>query len=559
MIQWTPYGPSIKKQSAPSRAKIVIAGVIGGLAVGCGVFLTATSGWLIVQASKHPVILTLLTAVVGVRAFGMGRPAFRYVERVISHDAALNSLRHERTEVYRRLIPLTPARLGRRRRADLLTGVVRDLDDVVDLQVRTVVPLIATLVASAAAVIVGFVLNATAGFVLVVFCASAVLVGALDLALERRGQAQVLEARAAVQRAAHLVSANPAELQAIGASDEALRWIDEAQAELEGASRRQARGRSVGLGLSLALTGTATVALGYLLFDPVRSGDLDTPLAALLVFMPLALGDVLGLIPDAVGALARGRAATKRLSVLLDQAPAVVATAHDEPGTDTTVELRDVSAAWTDDAVHLAPLDLVITPGEHVTITGPNGSGKSTLLAVLARHLDPASGSYLIGGRDVRSLSLDAVRDLFAVVDDEPHIFVGTVRANMLLARPGASDQQVAAALVQSGLGHWLAALPAGLDTELGDGNRGVSGGERARLGIARAVLSGRPIVLLDEPVAHLDTPTAREVLADLHSATTGRTVILVAHQPVGTIGAQRVVKLNDHCSYEPAPPGWTS
>ena len=154
MNQWTPYGPSIKKQSAPSRAKIVIAAIIGGLAVGCGVFLTATSGWLIVQASKHPVILTLLTAVVGVRAFGMGRPAFRYVERVISHDAALNSLRHERTAVYRRLIPLTPARLGRRRRADLLTGVVRDLDDVVDLQVRTVVPLIATLVASAAAVIV---------------------------------------------------------------------------------------------------------------------------------------------------------------------------------------------------------------------------------------------------------------------------------------------------------------------------------------------------------------------------------------------------------------------
>lgn len=540
--------------------RIVVAGIIGGLAVGCGVFLTATSGWLIVQASKQPVILTLLTAVVGVRAFGIGRPAFRYAERVISHDAALNTLRHRRTEVYRQLIPLTPARLGRRRRADLLTGVVRDLDDVVDLQIRTVVPLIATLVASSAAVIVAFVLHPVAGWVVLGFCVAAVLLGMLDLVLERRGQAEVLAARADMQRAAHLASANPLELQAIGAADEALRWTDEAQQSLERATRKQARGRSVGMGLSLVLTGIATVALAHLVYDPVRAGVLDTPLAAMLVFMPLALGDVLGLIPDAVGALARGVAAKNRLRTLLDQQPAVSSNAHDPvPSVAPALALEGVTASWTDDAVHLAPIDLTIRPGEHVTVTGTNGVGKSTLLAVLARHLDPESGSYLIGGREVRTLSLDGVRELFAVVDDEPHVFVGTVRANLLLARPDASDGEVAAALVQAGLGRWLAALPDGLDTELGDGQRGLSGGERARLGIARAVLSRRPIVLLDEPVAHLDTPTARAVLEDLHAATAGRTVVLVAHQSVGTTGAHRVVKLDDHRSREHAPSGWNS
>ena len=541
--------------------RIALAGIIGGLAVGCGVFLTATSGWLIVQASKHPVILTLLTAVVGVRAFGMGRPVFRYAERVMSHDSALNTLRHRRTEVYRRLIPLTPARLGRRRRADLLTGVVRDLDDVVDLQVRTAVPLVATLVASAAAVIVAFVVAPIAGVALMVFCAAAVLVGLLDLLLERRGQQQVLQARGLVQRAAHLAAANPTELQAIGAANEALRWNDEAQQELARATRAQARGRSVGIGMSLLLTGVATVALAYLLYDPVVAGDLDTAVAAMLVFMPLALGDVLGMIPDAVGALARGRAAQNRLGQLLGQRPAVHGGAADPvASTAPSLELQGVSASWTGEATHLEPIDLAVAPGEHVTITGPNGSGKSTLLAVFARHLDPASGSYLVDGREVRSLSLDGVRELFAVVDDEPHIFVGTVRANLLLARPDASDKDVAGALVQAGLGRWLAALPDGLDTEIGDGQRGVSGGERARLGIARAVLSQRPVVLLDEPVAHLDTPTARAVLDDLHSATAGRTVILVAHQAVGTARADRVVKLiNYYSSSEHVATGWMS
>lgn len=541
--------------------RILLAGVIGGLAVGCGVFLTATSGWLIVQASKQPVILTLLTAVVGVRAFGMGRPVFRYAERVVSHDAALGDLRDRRTEVYRKLIPLTPARLGRRRRADLLTGVVRDLDDVVDLQVRTVVPLIATLVASVAALVVAFVVAPVAGFVLLGFCVAAVLVGLLDLALERCGQAQVLQARGRVQQVAHLVAANPGELRAIGAGAEALRWNDEAQRELAAASRRQARGRSIGIGMSLALTGVATVLLARLLFSSVGDGSLDPAVAAMLTFMPLALGDVLGLVPDAVGALARGRAASRRLALLLGQEPAVGGAATDPvTGTAPTLELRGVTASWTGGPEHLAPTDLVVRPGEHVTITGTNGVGKSTLLAVLARHLDPASGSYLIDGREVRSLALDGVRGLFAVTGDEPHVFVGSVRANLQLARPGASDKDVAAALVQAGLGRWLAGLPDGLDTLLGEGNRGLSGGERARLGIARAVLSERPVVLLDEPVAHLDTPTAREVLADLHAATTGKTVILVAHQSVGTLGADRVVKLNDYYrSSEHAPTGWIS
>lgn len=528
----------------PARG-IPLAGFVGGLAVACGVALTATSGWLIVEASMRPVILTLLTAIVGVRAFGIGRPVFRYWERIISHDAALSELRDRRTHTYRRLIPLTPARLGTRRRADLLTAVVRDLDDEVDVQVRSLVPFIANLVTCAVALLIAFWVLPAAGWVMAVYCGSAVVVATLDWSLERRGQRESLAARAQVQRAAHLVSSSALELRAIAGEEAALGWLSGAQKQVERAAARQAAGRAAGVGLSLLLTGGSTAAMAYAVRGQVNSGLMDAAIAALLVMTPLALGDILGMLPDAVGALARGQAAHRRLAALLGQ-PRAVSDAGGEPfiAAAPTITLSDVTASWTGDQQHLDPVSLTIRPGEHIAIVGPNGSGKSTLLAVLARHLDPTAGRYDIEGCDVRTLARDDIRALFAIVDDEPHIFAGTVRANLLLAAPGATDAQLVNALLRAGLGHWLAGLPDGLDTVLGAGARAVSGGERARFALARALISERPVILLDEPVAHLDRPTARGVLADLHDATRGRTVVIVSHQAIGREHCDRMVAL---------------
>jgi len=138
-------------QRRPVADRLRLACLLGGLSVAAGVALTATSGWLIVQASTQPVVLTLLVAIVGVRTFGIARPVLHYGERVVSHDAALDTLADRRVDVYRRLIPLTPARLGRRHRGDLLSAVVADLDDAVDEQVRVLVPWWSTLIATVCA------------------------------------------------------------------------------------------------------------------------------------------------------------------------------------------------------------------------------------------------------------------------------------------------------------------------------------------------------------------------------------------------------------------------
>ena len=160
----------------------------------------------------------------------------------------------------------------------------------------------------------------------------------------------------------------------------------------------------------------------------------------------------------------------------------------------------------------------------------------------------------------MRDLDADAVRSRIAFVDDDPHLFAGTLGANLLLAQPGASDDEVRAALRRAGLGGWLDELTDGLDTHLGeylvgagrDGaemagtatERSISGGERARLGIARALLSERPVIALDEPVAHLDGPTADAVIRDLLEASGGRTVVMVSHHPVAFDALDRVVEL---------------
>ncbi len=553
-----------------STPALLRAGALGGLATTAGVALTATSGWLIVQASTMPAILTLLVAIVCVRTFGIARPVLRYAERLRSHDAALATLADRRVDTYARLVPLTPARLGQRSRSDVLTSAVRDLDDVVDASVRVIVPVMAALTAAGIAVVATAVLLPAAGLVVAGVVAVMVGSGALALRAEAASQARGLHARAEASRVGAVVTAQALEIQAVGGQSAALGWLSRAHTVVADAAVRAGRVRGVGaLGQTLT-TAVSTVAMA-LVVAPAVGHSVSRPVAALLVLTPLALSDATTTIPDAIGAWARARAAQRRLDELLDQEPAVRGDAIPEPagaglGAEATeptdpaptgtqgptnpgasdVRTERLVLRWQPARAALDAMSLHVGQGEHVAITGPNGSGKSTLLAALARYLDPESGRYLLDGLDAVAEPLADVRARIAVVDDEPHLFASNLRENLRLARPGALDDDLLMALGQAGLTDWYDALPDGLDTRLGAGGRGVSGGERARLAMARALLSGRPLLLLDEPVAHLDHATATQVLHDLRARSSDRTVIMVSHRAdvLGTV--DRVLDVED-------------
>ena len=541
----TPGG--IGRGVVPVRA-VLGAGLLGGIATASGIALTATSGWLIVRASQHPPILLLLTAIVAVRAFGMARPVFRYWERLRSHDVALADLADRRTTAYERLIPLTPARLGRRGRADLLTGVVDDLSDVVDAQVRVTVPVLSVLFASILTTMVSAALSPMAGLVIVAMTTAAAGVFALGWRLESQSQQTLLAARAEVARVTALVSGNASELQAIGASGRARTWLATAHEDLVSAARSQSHGRAAAAGLLLLLTAAGAIAMTIVILPGVGT-TISTPVAALLVLTPIALGEALSTLPDAMRALARSQASAVRLRALLDQPPAVEASGAEhletEAGMPSVISVSDLTAAWSGTEPQVGPVSLQVEAGTRLAITGPNGCGKSTLLAVIARALDPTGGSYRLGNQDALALELAQARAAFAVLDDEPHLFASTLRANLGLARPGASDAELVGALGRAGLGPWFADLADGLDTVIGADGRGVSGGERARLGLTRGLVSQRPVLLLDEPVAHLDHTTADAVLADLTRGTTGQSVVMVSHRPDGLERFDRVIDLS--------------
>lgn len=550
------------------------AAVIGGLASASGIALTATSGWLIVAASHQPVILTLLAVIVAVRTFGIARPVLRYAERVRSHDSALDLLARRRVAAYQALVPLTPARLGRRSRADVLTTAVEDLEDLVFAKVRVVVPVLGLAVAAVLTVLALGLFVPAGSLVLVAVLLAQVGVSALGRRMELAAQQDWLRARAEVARTATLVTGYAAQLRGIGAGPQSLGWVREAHLSLSVATRRLARARATGVALGHVVTGVGTI-LAALVAHWAMGVGLNDAVAAVVVLAPLAVGDAFVGLPDAMGAWARARGSEARLRDLLDQPPAV----HDpaplpdplpirgisplpddaglprisggeSSGSGLSIDVTGVAARWWPEhegaAYDVGPVTLSIGAGEHLVLTGANGSGKSTLLAVLARHLDPASGSYRLGGVDVTSVPLAEIRAHVAVVDDEPHIFASSLRENIRLARPDADDAAIEAAIRAAGLAGWFDGLTEGLDTMLGTGGRGVSGGERARLALARAHVSNRPVVLLDEPAAHLDHATALAVLADAHRAFAGRTVVMVSHRPDGLDGFDRVVDLAD-------------
>ncbi len=527
--------------------RLALGSVLGALAAASGVALTATAGWLIARAAEHPPVLMLMVAIVGVRTFGLARPALRYAERLVSHDVALRLLAERRAEVYDALVPLVPGRLGRQR-GDVLSSIVDDVDSLVDRYLRVRTPLVTySAVAVLATLFAAWVLPAAG----VVTGVTLLLGGGLAHVVSRTGVA-LAEDRYVVGRAAlsatvmHTLQ-GAADLIMWQADTGAVERVDDAGRAASAAASRSARAVASGRALALAVSGLGVLGVSWVGGPALADGRVSAPMLALLVLLPLALLEVVSPLAD-VGALqVRIRAADHRLAELAATEPAVTDPADPVPAPATTptppVCLESVTAGWGASAA-FRDLDLDLPPGSRVGVVGPSGSGKSTLAAVLMRFLDPTSGRVTIAGLPTTSLLLDDVRRCVGLVDDDPHVFASTVYENVRLARPDATRAEVDSALRGVQLGGWLDGLSDGLDTILGDGYTHVSGGERARIGMARAVLADLPVLVLDEPTAHLDTATAEAVAADLLDSASDRSVVWITHSTVGLDRVDRVVDL---------------
>lgn len=524
---------------------LAAAALIGALASASGVALTATAGWLIVQASTRPAVLTLLVAVVGVRAFGLARPVLRYVERLRAHDGALRLLARRRVEVYDALVPLVPARLGRRR-GELLASVVDDVDSVVDRQLRVRLPLVQFgLVTVLAAAVAALLLPEAALVVLGLGAATSaayLLVRRGARAAERRLVALRAEMSRSVVDALQVGEDLRMWQRAVPTADE----IAGVSASLGAVTVTTAGWLAAARALVLVAGGGAVTATAGLSQGALASGALSGPVMALLVLLPLALTDIALPCADAGVVAARTEAAGHRLAALERIPPAVA----DVPGRarpdGSEVVLAGLRARWEVRAPTTAPVSLELAPGDRVALVGASGSGKSTVAAVLLRFLDPSDGSARLGGAELADTGPDDVRRMVGLVDDQPHVFATTLVENVRLARPAASDTEVEDALRAACLGAWLDHLPDGLATWLGTGHAGVSGGERARIGVARSLLAAHPVLVLDEPTAHLDHATAEQLAREVMGGERTRSVLWITHGTAGRDLVDRTVELTE-------------
>jgi thiol reductant ABC exporter CydC subunit len=531
-------------------SRVALSTLLGTLAVGFGVALLATAGYLISRAAEQPPILSLTVTIVVVRFLGLARPVARYADRLASHDLALRGLGRIRTRVYERIEPLAPGQLEGYRRGDLLARMVGDVDALQMLYVRGLLPPAVALVTGAACVAVTAVFLPVAAVILaigLVLAGLAVPWLSARLALSA-GRRQAVARGALTAELVELLRGAP-ELVVYGNEERTLARVRELDSELARLGRRDALVAGLGDALTILVAGltvTGVLAVGV---SATAAGSLDPVLVATLALLALASFDAVTPLTPAARELSATLASGRRVLDLVDRTPAVRDPASPAPAPPrrAPIRLERLTARYGpgEDAV-LHDFDLELAPGRRVALVGPSGAGKTTVTRLLLRFLDPERGRVAIGGRDVREYAQTDVRRHFAIAGQEAYVFDSTIRENLRLARPGASDTDLWAVLRLARLDAWVATLPKGLDAPVGEEGARLSGGQRQRLTLARALLTDAPVLVLDEPTAHLDPETATAVMDDVLAAADARTVLLITHRPEGLEQMDEVLAL-DH------------
>jgi thiol reductant ABC exporter CydC subunit len=528
--------------------RLALAGAAGTMAAASSVGLTATSAWLISRSAQHPPVLYLMVPVAAVQAFGIGRGIFRYAERVAGHDAALRVLARLRMSAYDRLERLAPAGLPAFRSGDLISRVVSDVDSLAGRWLRVRLPYAAAAVTGAAAVAVCSALLPAAGLVLAASLLAAALAAPLLAGvISRRAERALAPRRGEFAAAAVDLLAGAGELSVFGTSRSALHAAMQASRRVARAQARSASARAVGAAVAALAAGAALWGCLVLGVAGVSSGAMAGVALAVLALIPLAVHDVARDLAPAAQEIPRLRSAAARVSDVLRRPDPVREPASPAPlpAPPYHITVSGLRARWEPDGPDvLREAGLDLPAGHRIAVTGPSGSGKTTLAMVLLRFLDPAAGTVTLNGTDITALDSDQVRSVIGLCAQDAHIFDSTLRANLRLARPDASDADLADALRRARLDEWADSLPDGLDTEVGEHGARLSGGQRQRLALARVLLADFPVVILDEPAEHLDEQTADALTRDLLAATAGRTVLLITHRPVNPADVDQVLRL---------------
>ncbi|WP_417219018.1 thiol reductant ABC exporter subunit CydC [Arthrobacter sp.] len=549
------------------------SGLGGGVLVAAGAVLsgaalTAVSGWLIVNASTRPPMMVLMVAIVGVRFFGLGRAALRYVQQLAVHRAVLDWATVLRGQLWEAL-SARPAGWGRiTRSGGALTHLVADVDEVRDAAPRVLVPWPAAVLAWAGSVVTAAILVPGTTWIFCIAGALGFVIGpALALALERGAAVRAARHRSWLAGRISTLLRAAGDLRAHGRADAAVAGFGQRDSEASESLVRAAAGSGLGEAVAVLASGLAAIAcLVVAAADGLAGADAGA-LLAVVSLLALSLHEPFANATDAASKLPLFLDRLDAVATIVapdDEAPAPLPAT---PGTTARLqglELDQVAVAWGDGPPVTSQVRARVTRGRWLAITGPSGSGKSSLLAVLLGLVRPAAGSLrLLDGSGalhdpwVDPAAAAPLMGRIAWCPQEAHLFDSTVRNNLCLGRGDddpVDEATLHAAMMAVGLGPWFAAQPRGLDTRIGSGGHRLSGGQRQRLAVARALVARADVVLLDEPTAHLGQDEAAELVADLRRALSGVAVVMVTHDRAMASTADAILDLSAGAARTPVP-----
>lgn len=534
----------------PHLSEVLASVILGTMTIGSSIGLMGTSAWLISMAALHPSIAVLQIAIVGVRFFGISRGVSRYLERLVSHNLTFKILTRLRVWFYESLVPLAPARTMYYRSGDLLGRIISDIKTLEDFYIRSLAPpLVACLVGLGTGI---FYYPYQPAFALVLgslFLISGVFLPLLIRVLAHKpGLALVKERSELNSLLVNFIQGMP-DLLVFGQTGAKGKQIQVVNQRYQRAQLQLARLSGLNEGLLTFFSNLAMWSVLILAIPLVEAGQLPGVMLAALVLLTLSAFEAVQPLPKAMETLSSSLHAGERLFEIVEAEPAVRDPEKPKPVPDSiSLQARDLGFVYPESQTAvLEGINFQLKEGQSLAIVGPSGSGKTTLGHLLLRFWGDYQGEILVGENrlPLHSLNQDDIRQGISVVSQGDHLFQDTIRANISLGNPGASEGEIIQAAHQAQIHKFITSLPGGYDTLVGESGQLFSAGEKQRVVIARAVLKDAPLFLLDEPTANLDPITERTILETLFEITKYKTTLLITHRLVGLGVMDQILVLN--------------